>query len=87
MLVRVTIHRLHMTSSKDLVHEHHGMNSSQVHLHLHKSSSHGIMEHWHGEGGHGLRSPPPFTMRKPHQESEQSVEVKQLASDRTDPEP
>jgi hypothetical protein len=84
MLVPVSAHRPQMTSSKELVHENHGMNSSQVHLCLHEPSSHGITEHWHGEGGYTPRLLPPFTLRK-LQESEKSVEVKQLAGDRNRP--
>lgn len=64
MLVPASAHRLQMTSSKDLLQEHHGMNSFQVHLSLHESSSHGIAEHWHGDGGHTPGLLPPFTMRK-----------------------
>lgn len=81
MLVPASAHRLQMTSSKDLLQEHRGMNSFQVHLSLHESSSHGIAEHWHGDGGHTPGLLPPFTMRK-QQESEQCAEVKQLAGDR-----
>lgn len=86
MLVPASARRLQMTSSKALLQEHHGMNSSQVHLSLHESSSHGIAEHWHwhGGGGHTPGLLPPFTMRK-QQESEQCAEVKQLAGDRNRP--
>lgn len=84
MLAPVSAHDPRMTSSKELVHENHRMNSSQVHPHLHESSSHGITKHWHGEGGHTPRLLPRFTMRK-LQESEKSVEVKQLAGDRNRP--
>lgn len=84
ILVPVSAHRLQMTSLKDLIHEHHGMNSSQVHLSLHESSSHGITEHWHGEGDHTPGFLPPFTGRK-EKESEQCAEVKQLAGDRNRP--